>query len=206
VKKKRKTDPSTEELLSVAIAAVTAAKVDSYAIGGALAMEAHGYSRSTKDVDLFVLHEDAHAVLRALRMKGMTVTPVFAPHHYVATIPGTTDIERRIDVLVPSGEPELSAIEWAESKPLFGKNVLVFPVNLLAVAKGYSTRPEDETDLAAMLARGMFYPQEVSAIIATVDPDGAEQFDKLIGRIQKQRERRPKPTRRLKKNAWSRKS
>jgi len=168
-----------------------------YAIGGAMAMAAHGYERTTKDVDVYVAHGDHHAFLRALRDSGMTVIPIFEPHHYAAYVPGTTDQERRIDVLVPSGEPELSAIEWAEEKELFGVSVPVFPLDLLVFAKAYSSRSKDEHDIASMLGRGMFDPANVAAIIQSVDKEGAAEFRALIKRITAPKKARTKPTKRI---------
>lgn len=189
---KRKSNPGDvlKRLLSVAVRAAQAAEVP-YAIGGALAMQAHGLSRSTKDVDIFVAPDHAFALLRALRVLGMTVVPIFEPHHYAAYFPNTVDPEERIDVMVPAGEPELSAIEWSETKTIFGTRVEVFPLDLLVFAKGYAMRPKDELDLAMMMARGMFDPRQVSELIRSVDPDGADEFDSAIQRIT-----RPTPPRR----------
>ena len=155
-------------------------------------MHAHGFERSTKDVDIFVTRENAFALLRALRVLGMRVVPIFEPNHYAAYLPRTTDPEERIDVMVPEGEPELSAIEWSETKELLGLVAEVFPIDLLVFAKVYAMRPKDELDLAAMMARGLFDPRQVGELIRSVDPDGADEFDRLIHRIT-----RPTPPRRL---------
>ena len=178
-----------QKLLRITLQAVHAAEIP-YAIGGALAMEAHGLSRSTKDVDIFVKPDNAFALLRALRVLGLTVIPIFEPHHYAAYLPKNTDPEARIDILVPAGEPELSAIEWSETKSIFGIDAEVFPVDLLVFAKAYANRPKDELDLAMMMARGMFDQKHVSDLIRSVDPDGADEFDRLIKRITRKTDKR----------------
>lgn len=192
-------DPTTKELLERVVTAMQVAGVE-YAIGGAMAMAAHGYSRSTKDVDLFVEEKDRLATLRTLRQAGLVVAPIFDPHHYVAHVPGTEDFERRIDVLVPAGEPELSAIEWSDVATVEGiSDVHVFPVALLVMAKSYSDRAKDEQDIAAMLDRGLFDPEGVATIIETVDPPHAKRFRAMIRKLTAPRPKRKRPTKRLPK-------
>lgn len=193
-------DPTVAELLAIAIGAASAADAK-YAIGGALAMQAHGYKRSTDDVDLYVTEADVYRVLFRLKLYGMKVMPVFAPHHYVAHPPGSTDPEKRIDVMVPAGEPELSAIEWADTGRIFGIDAEVFPIDLLVFAKAYSDRPEDAQDLAAMLHRGMFDPEAVRRLIASVDRQGAKDFEELMVRLTTKKAARKKPTKRLPKRS-----
>lgn len=181
---------SLRTLLRAALEAARAADVP-YAIGGALAMHAHGFERSTKDVDIFVAQENAFALLRALRVLGLKVIPISEPNNYAAYLPNTTDPEERIDVIVPEGEPGLSAIEWSETKELFGSAAQVFPLDLLVFAKGCALRPKDEFDLASLMARGMFDPRQVSELIRSIDPEGADEFDRAIQRLT-----RPSPPRR----------
>lgn len=182
-----RTGPSVKRLLGAAVAAARDAGV-AYAVGGAIAMRGHGYSRATSDVDIFVHHEDADKLKRAMRAVGLAVTPVFAPFHYVAYIPGTRDFDRRIDIMVPAEEPGLTAIDVAECVQLFGDaKVRVFPLPLLVWAKFDTDRPEDKHDVIAMLQRGLFDPVEVHAYMASIDPALAAAFAEFVALVTKPR-------------------
>jgi hypothetical protein len=190
-------DPKVANLLDHVAHAMASISVD-YAIGGALAMRVHGYKRHTDDVDLFALEQDRVAVLRALRQQGLTVSPVFAPHHYIATVPGETDPESRIDVLFPSTEPDLSAIEFPEKGTLGGHALNVWPLNLVVMAKFYSDRAQDHLDIASLLERGLFDVAEVERTIRSIDEEGAKEFAEVIRLLVAPRKKRGKPARRPK--------
>jgi hypothetical protein len=152
------------QLLDLFLAAATA--VDRpYAIGGALAMGAHGYWRQTDDVDVYVDYKDRVDWVRALRDQGLTVTPLFAGVHYVAYLPEHKDPEIRIDLLVPAEDPDLSAVEVPDSMTIAGRPVEVWPIDLLVIAKYRSTRDEDHVDVAKMFERGLFRPASVRSIM-----------------------------------------
>lgn len=158
-------------------------------------MAVHGYSRSTKALDVFMLDENRGQVLRAMREQGLTVMPVFAPSHYIAYLPQHNDQETRVNLIFPVTEPELSAIEHPMKGNVGGFPMNIFPINLLVMSKAYSDRPEDVQDIAAMLNRGMFDPAEVHRVIESIDHDGAEDFDALIEELMKRRKVRKKPVR-----------
>ncbi|MBI4577398.1 MAG: nucleotidyl transferase AbiEii/AbiGii toxin family protein [Planctomycetes bacterium] len=151
-----------------------------YAIGGATALAVHGYRRFTRDVDVFVLERDLNTLMRALRTVGLDVFAISEPSQYGAKLPGDPDPERRIDVLVPNSEPELSAVEYAVESRRFR----VFSPNLLAMAKFYalddSADPRHAYDLLAMYRRGMFDPAAVQGMIASIDPERVEAYEGLI--------------------------
>jgi len=156
--------PKVEQLLDLFLAA--AAEVGRpYAIGGALAMGAHGYRRNTDDVDAFVNHVDRIEWLRALRRQGLTVAPLFAGVHYIAYLPEHDDPEIRIDLLVPAEDPDLSAIEAPDSATIADRPAEIWPVDLLVIAKYRSTRPEDNADVGKMFERGLFDPKSVRSIM-----------------------------------------
>jgi hypothetical protein len=173
--------PEVTELLDLFLA--VAAEVDRpYAIGGALAMGAHGYRRHTDDVDAYVNYDDRGAWVRALRARGLTVTPLFAGVHYVAMLPEQTNPEIRIDLLVPADDPDLSAIEVPDSMTIADRTVEVWPVELLVIAKFQSTRDEDHADVDKMFERGLFDPRSVCVIMRRMDEDVlAQQFWKKYG-------------------------
>jgi hypothetical protein len=166
-----------------------------YAIGGAVAMSAHGYRRHTDDVDLFVAAEHSPAVLRALREGGMLVSAMMAPHIYVAKFADETDPDVRIDILVPDADPELSAIEMHTIATLLGREVHVFTPEMIALSKFYSERPEDHRDLQKMLASGIFDLQEARRLLGLMDPGAVAALDDEVlsyrKKVGRPRQRRP---------------
>lgn len=198
-------DPKVYELLTAVHDVIEPLHID-YAIGGALAMAAAGYARHTKDVDLFVTEPGRIKSLMAFRRAGYIVTPVFEPHHY-AVYPreGIDDPEVRIDLMIPAGEPDLSAIEYPSRAALTkgGGEFNVVEPNLLAVMKYVSDRDKDADDMKAMYRHGVFDPDIVREIVVHLagddDADIAEagaEYDKVIASFrEKRRTSKPKVTR-----------
>jgi hypothetical protein len=173
--------PKIEELLDLFLAA-SAEIGRPYAIGGALAMGVHGFRRQTDDVDAYVNHEDRVEWIRALRRQGLTVTALFAGVHYVALLPEHGDPEIKIDLLVPAEDPDLSAIEVPDSATIANRNVEVWPLDLLVIAKFRSTREEDHADVAKMFERGLFDPKSVRTIMRHMgEQELAQKFWKKYG-------------------------
>jgi hypothetical protein len=185
--------------LAEALSTIAGAK---YAVGGAEAMAAHGYVRQTKDIDIFVAEDDLNRIMHALRKVGLKTFPISEPSHFAAALRGDPDIERRIDVLVPAGEPELSAIEHAVEMKRYGQLWRVFRPNLLAVAKFYAAHhggdPKHQLDLLAMYRRGIFDGDAVREMIAYLDKDDAKAFDKMIASFKRRpTDSGPRTTKRL---------
>jgi len=172
-------DPRVRELL-LAFLKMASITRRSYAVGGALAMSAHGYVRQTSDVDAFLLDEHRLEWLRAARSVGLIVDEVFSKVHYMAFFPRHGDPRIRIDMLFPADEPELSAVEYPVRASIGGIATNVFPLALLAIDKFASDRPEDHRDFERMLHLGMFDPADLRVIIASFDPDMAKRFDLAI--------------------------
>lgn len=196
-----KIDPRTEELLEIVRTRVDPEQVD-YALGGALAMAAHGYARHTSDVDLFIAEKDRHKIFRLLRDAGLEISAVMSPFHYIAVLPEHGDLDVRIDLLFPATEPELSAIDLPDRKSITQDTspLNIFPVDLLAIAKFYSDRDEDEADLRAMYNRGIFDTQVVSDMIRReIDEDDADDWDRLIERFGRRRPSRKKPSKHIRR-------
>jgi hypothetical protein len=166
-----------------------------YAIGGALAMSAHGYVRQTTDVDAFVLLEDRLEWLRAARAVGLTVDEVFSKVHYIAFLPKHRDPRVRIDLLFPAGEPELTAVEYPVPARIGGILADVFSIDLLAMAKFQSDRPEDARDFDRMFNLGMLDPVQLRRIIASIDRDEAKRFDRRIADLARPPRPPPRPRR-----------
>ncbi len=186
--------------LKEAIARVPSAQ---YAIGGAVGMSLLGYSRSTKDVDVFVLESSISMLLTALREVGLVVFPVFEPFHFAAKLPGDPDPERRIDILVPAEEPELSGVERAIIVEHRGFGWRVFPHGLLATAKFLAAQRSGDirhlADFVSMLRRGMFDASSVRSIIEFLDMGELPAYDAAVAsafRAPSKRDRR-EPGKRL---------
>ncbi len=194
VKKSHQVTPNVARLIAAMAEALEPLKVP-YAVGGAVAMSAHGVRRHTDDVDVFALDEDRPKVLRALRAAGLRIVEVMSPFHYAAYLPDVDDPEVRIDVLFPAGEPELSAVEYPARAEIGGVEFNVFALELLVATKFYSDRVKDELDIARMYESGVFEPATVRALIASFDPDGAKEFDALMKRLAQPRTKRARPTR-----------
>ncbi len=160
-------------------------------------MAAHGYARYTSDLDIFALDESKSSILRALRKEGFIVEPLMPPMHYVAFLREHGDPTVRVDILFPADEPALSAVEYAVKLRIPGVNLdlKTFPIDMLVAAKFYSDRPQDLHDIAAMLERGIFEPDEVHRMICSIDPEGAADFATLIQELRRPRRRRPPPRR-----------
>jgi hypothetical protein len=149
-----------------------------YAIGGALAMGAHGYQRHTNDLDAFLLAENKLAWLQAAQKVGLIVDPVFRGIHYIAFFQKHGDPRIRIDLLFPSEEIEVEAVRHPVVRPIGNIRAKVFPIELLAADKFLSDRPEDQHDFEAMLSRGLFEPLTVAAMLAPVDKAAARRLQK----------------------------
>ena len=174
-------DPNVEILLDTFLDAARELKL-SYAIGGALAMGAHGYRRHTSDVDAYVVYGEHGQWLRALRTRGLIVEPLFRGVQYIAQLSRQSDPAERIDVLVPAGDPEMSAIEVPDSGIIANRPAEIWPVSLLVIAKFRSDRPKDQVDVEEMFDRGLFDPSEVRTVMMHMDePELADDFVKKFG-------------------------
>ncbi len=136
-----------------------------YAIGGALAMGAHGYRRHTDDVDTFVMYDDRVEWIRAFRARGLVVVTRFAGVQYKVTLPGAKEDEACIDLLVPAEDPDLSAVEAPEEGKIGGYPAEIWPLDLLVIAKFRSARDKDRGDFKELYERGMFDPQRIRTIM-----------------------------------------
>jgi len=151
-----------------------------YAIGGALAMAAHGYQRQTTDVDAFLLEKDRWAWIRAAQKTGLTVDPVFRGHHYIAFLPEHGDPRVRIDLMFPAEASEVQAIRSPAAGEIGGVRAKVIKLEMMAVMKFLSDRPEDRHDFLAMLERGLFEPDTVRILIAHAEPGSLREFDRVV--------------------------
>lgn len=172
-------DPRVRELL---VAFLEMAKLTGrpYAIGGALAMSGHGYTRQTSDVDAFLRYEDRLEWLRAARKVGLLTDEVFRGVHYFAFMPEHGDPRIRIDLLFPAEEIEAAAIDDPVPVRIGGVVVEAFRVELLAAAKLLSDRPGDQRDFQAMLELGLFEPATLQMLLAPLGQEALEALQSAI--------------------------
>ncbi len=167
-----------------------------YAIGGAVGMAAHGYARQTSDVDLFVDKDARAGILRALRLAGFHVQPIFEGLHYVAQRPGEKDPELRIDVLVPYDDPDWSAVAAPETAEMGGLSFHVFPSELLVLSKFYGVdNPQYLADIYKMHHRGLFDAALARKYLLEMDPEKVPEWESLIRDFDRPRLTSKKPRR-----------
>jgi hypothetical protein len=151
-----------------------------WAIAGATAMHAHGYTRATRDIDLFI-GDDARADLLArLRARGVPVKPIFKPHHYRIDPLGRKDPEASIDLLFPALGVESLGLLAATRRRLGGRDMPVFPIHHLVALK-LTTDPNidasrylrDVADLVALRDRGLVDAGRVRQILEDVKDEDA---------------------------------
>lgn len=130
-----------------------------WAIGGAVAMAAHGYTRATRDVDLFVGDDAREELLEALRERSAPVLEVNEPYHY-ALLANPDDAEERVDLLFPSDQPEVGAIWRPVDAVIAGEKMPVMRCEHLVASK-LLTEPaseryaKDHADLLALRDRNL---------------------------------------------------
>jgi hypothetical protein len=168
------------DLITLVTDAVQESGIQTWAIGGGIAVRVHGYERETKDVDAFFLPEDRNRILRAFRGQGWHPEAVMAPFHYVV-IPDGRSFARRIDVMFPEDDPDISAIETATEKSVVlevmkDESVLaaelpVFTAEWLVLTKFYAHRHRDLGDIGELYQSGAFDPGEVLRLLQMMDPE-----------------------------------
>ena len=156
------------------------------AIGGGVAVRAHGHRRETTDVDAFLRERDRRGVFEALREQGFEVAAVMPPFHYIAQRRGDPP-DVRIDLLFPRGEPELDAIRKARPMRAEGFLVRVVPIEHLIAMKVIATatrgEAQDRADVQRLYGLGKFAPAKVRAFMAKLPEDYTTEFDEIMAAI-----------------------
>jgi hypothetical protein len=166
-----------------------------WAVGGAHAMGIHGYSRATKDLDLFVADEARLSLLRRLEAEGYRVQDVFAPSHHSVAPPRSRDPDVRVDLLFPALGVESLGL-MAASRHLFGgRSLPVLPLEHLVALKlqvdpafERDRYERDLQDLRALRERGLIDARRVRAVLADIDDEeAAARLDELMGGLRRKR-------------------
>lgn len=174
------TSPKLRALFARCARTLAALDAD-WAVGGAFAMAAHGYTRATRDIDLFIGDDAREPLLAALRSQGVAVDEVLEHIHYAA-IPDRRDPEERIDLLFPSSEPDVSALMAARPASVLRYRVPVWPLHLIVVAKLLSDRDKDRHDLAELRKRGLIDAGRVLDVLQEMkEPTAIRRLRALVG-------------------------
>jgi hypothetical protein len=190
-------DKRTRDTLRRFLAAMELHKIP-FAVGGGIALNAHGVRRETTDVDAFLRDKDRARVRKAMLGAGFRIGRIHPPFHYIAMLPSVRDPDIRVDLMYPATEPELSAIANPVELEVWGECVPVFPVELLVIAKlqavadapGRAT--QDSADIEALYNNGAFEPATVQYLLDSHAPELIPVFRKIIRRPVGSRTRRRK--------------
>jgi len=158
------------------------------AIGGGIAVNAHGYRRDTADVDAFFHYPDQRKVLRQIneQLGEDFVLEELDPSHWIVAAVGAPPDER-IDLLFAIGDPEESAIEMATPKKYRGIAAPVFPVDMLVISKFLAERDDakDSLDIYELHRKGAFEISSVSKRLRQMGFDeDAQRFPEFMAYLQ----------------------
>ena len=148
-----------------------AAEID-WAVGGALAMAGHGYTRETQDIDLFFDPDAGQQVIEILTKRGLHIEEIAAPYHFAFT-PDRSRPDERIDLLFPSSQPDISAVVFPVRRVIDGRELPVWPIEHIVAAKLQAHRPKDQNDLQALWNLRLFDPRAVAEVVEELDDDEA---------------------------------
>lgn len=158
-----------------------------WAIGGAHAMGVHGYSRATKDVDLFIADEARLPLLRRLEAEGYRVHDVFAPSHHSVSPPRSRDPDVRVDLLFPALGIESLGIMAAKRHRVGSRSLPVLRLEHVVALKlqvdpafERDRYEKDMQDLRALRERGLIDVKRVRAVLADV---GDTEANARLGRL-----------------------
>lgn len=181
-----------------------------YGITGAFAMALHGYSRTTKGIDVILIPETITEFTYSLRtLAGLAFTRI-NESRYHATLPDEPDLTRRVTACIPEDQVSRAAILAAVSMPCRegGNPLRVIACDWLAVTKVVALAASKDVrhaaDLQSMLARKMFDPARVRQLLVSLDPMRiwTPGFDQLMAKFAKFRNscwpQKPKPAKQRK--------
>jgi len=176
-----------EQLLEIASQISTTAGVK-MAVGGGIAVCAHGYRRDTADVDAFFHYSDQKKILKAVNqlLGDDFFLEELTPSHWTITAVGSPPDER-IDLLFAIGDPEESAIEMSVSKLYHQVKVQVFPVDLLVISKFLAERDgaKDSLDIYELLRLGTVDVDQITLRLNQMGlGEDAERFAKFVEFLQ----------------------
>lgn len=153
-----------------------------WAVGGAVAMAAHGYTRETADVDVFIGDDVREELLARLAAdESLDVIELMAPFHYGVVQKGGSTAAR-LDLLFPALGIESLAVMAARRASVFGESIPIWPLPHIVAAK-LVTDPQvdparaakDAQDLRELRDRGLIDVLRVHELLEDVRDRGARQ-------------------------------
>ena len=164
-----------KQLLDLAERIATTANAK-MAIGGGVAVCAHGYRRDTADVDAFFHYEDQKKILRAvnLLLGDDFILEELDPSHWTVTAADSPPPpDERIDLLFATRDPEESAVEMSVLKNYQGVRIPVFPVDLLVISKFLTERDDakNSLDIYELIRRGAADADQVTLRLRQIGHD-----------------------------------
>jgi hypothetical protein len=172
-----------------------------WAVGGAVAMAAHGYTRETADVDLFIGDDVREELLARLAADdSLDLIELMEPFHYGVVEKGAAT-DARLDLLFPSLGIESLAVMAADRAPVFGESMPVWPLHHIVAAK-LVTDPrvdparaaKDAQDLRELRDRGLIDAARVHELLEDVGDRGARRrLRELTAPARKKPLRRSRP-------------
>lgn len=166
-----------------------------FAVGGAVAMYAGGYARTTSDVDIFVLgdlREQARkdqqygtvgAILRALQRAGFAVRKV-DDSQYHAQLPRWSGTKIRLDILVAWSVPETLAIQRPTLRRIGSVDFPAFSLGEITASK-ITVDPESDVwfkskqDIGAMVRAGLVDLEAVREYMLAEEIPYVEELDAI---------------------------
>ena len=172
------------------LAAVATALADAdsdYAVGGAVAMFAAGYARTTTDVDVFVVGDQAQEVLQVLAAAGFRIREISDCqfHAQLANYAGTTICA---DILLTWSNPELSAVLAPIAGQIGAVRFQAFAVADIVASKvtvdaGSAVWFKSKQDIGALYQRGLFDPAQVRKGMIANSVPYLQEFDAMMAEI-----------------------
>jgi hypothetical protein len=178
-------DPRLRELL-IAFREMVKIVRRPYAITGAVALAAHGFTRSTEDLDVLLLRRHARLWLRAARDVGLDTTSVVDGAYHLAWFRRHRDSSIRIDLIFPTARVFVDGIADAQPRSVGGVPIRVLATDLIAAAKSVSQAENHVADLKAMIALNLVDESSIESVLRTAadHSDGAsllEQMNEPVG-------------------------
>lgn len=151
-----------------------------WAIGGAVAMAAHGYVRATQDVDLFIGDDARDDLLTALKAHRLPMVPAMEPFHY-AIVPDRRHPDARVDLLFPALGIESLALMAARRERIGRHSWPMWPIAHI-IAQKLTTDPridpargiKDGHDLQSLRDHGLIDPRQVGELLDDIGDRGAK--------------------------------
>lgn len=190
--------PISKEKLVEYVTTIAHAAGVKMAVGGGVAVAAHGYKRNTADVDAFFHASDRVKVLRKIQesLCDGDVLEELDPAHWIL-VPAGNSPDERLDLMFATGDPEESAVEMSVLKKYHGVLVPVFPIDLLVATKYLAGRedPKDALDIYALWRRGTYDVPEVQERLRQMgcdeDAQGFADLLTFLGNLPRKKRRRP---------------